>query len=500
MQAIIKKINEYIKKSYKLSLKRQVALVLLFPFLLALFGLMNEGSAYFLLAKRISFLDITNEFILKVIRSKHFEERYFLSGENLKETISNLDEARIMVLENYVQFKEFAGETNVMSMISHLTRRIELFQKLNEFNINNNTFDMNDPKIMSIRKEVLPQGLSLEKFTRVLFDLEKESLHNSIEQFLRYTMYFLMLPFVTLFILGLFLIQKVLKPVRILVEHSNRIGKGDYLNIELNQKIKDEFNAFAEAFNDMVKTIEMRQQLSIQTHKLRAIGTLTAGVAHELNNPLNNITLTSNILLDDFDDFSREELKEMIHDIVTDTERAQKIVRDLLDFSRESSSIMKTITVPNLIQETMSLVNNELSLKNISTDLQIENNLPLIYGDDLKLKQVLINLIINAKDAMKEKGALLISAHLLRETKQVIIKVTDNGSGIPKHVLDHIFDPFFTTKNLSAGTGLGLSVCQGIIANHNGSLTVDSIVGIGTTFIISLPITTIRSEELTNQK
>ncbi|MBF0472555.1 MAG: HAMP domain-containing histidine kinase [Nitrospirae bacterium] len=496
MQLIIKKINDYIKKSYKLSLKRQVAIVLLFPFLLAVFGLIHETSAHYLLSKRSTFIALTNEFIIKVIRSKHYEERYFLSGENLEDTLVNLTEARKMVFENYKQFTEFAGEQQVISMVTHLTRRIELFEKLSEYSTNVKKFDINDPEISAIRKQILPQGLSLEKFTKTLFDLEKESLLESINQFLRYNLYFMSLPFITLIILGLFLMQKVLKPVGILANHSIRIGNGVYVNIELNQKFRDEFHNFAEAFNNMVKTIEMRQKQSIQTHKLHAIGTLTAGVAHELNNPLNNILITSNTLTDEFDEYSREEIKEMITDIVNDSERARKIVRDLLDFSRESSSNMKSIKVSDFINETMHIVNNELSLKNIVTDLKIENNLPSIYGDDQKLKQVFINLILNAKDALSEKGHIIISASLSNESNTVIFKVTDNGTGIPKHILDHIFDPFFTTKNLSSGTGLGLSVCQGIIANHNGSMNVDSELDVGTTFTVTLPVTTIRSDHI----
>jgi signal transduction histidine kinase len=499
MQNIAEKINNFIKKSYNISLKKQVAIVLLFPFLLALFGLINETSAHYQLYKRSAFIDLTNEFIIKVIRSKRYEERFFLSGENLKETIYNLSEIRKMVFEHYNQFKEFAGEQQVISLVAQLSKRIELFEKLTELNLKDEIFVINNPEIVAIRKQILPQGLSIEKFTKTLFDLEKESLHESINQFLRYNIYFMTLPFITLSILGFFLVRKVLKPVAILIDHSNRIGKGDYLKIELNQTFRDEFNSFANAFNKMVKTIEIRQQQSIQTHKLRAIGTLTAGVAHELNNPLNNIIITANTLTDEFDDYSREEIKEMIYDIVNDSERARKIVRDLLDFSRESSSNMKSINIQQFIDETMHLINNELSLKDISTELQIEPHLPPVYGDDQKLKQVLINLIINAKDAMNKNGHLLISASLSRKLniESIIIKVTDDGTGIPKHLLDNIFDPFFTTKNLSAGTGLGLSVCQGIIANHNGSLSVDSIVGIGTTFIISLPVTTICSDHLT---
>jgi signal transduction histidine kinase len=497
MIKIIFKIKELSKKTFNISLLMQITIVLLFLLTLALIVLINEKNSLYLLTRRITFIDLTNEFIFRIHKSQQLEEDYLLYGKKSEDITENISVARDIIYDNYDRFKRHAGEKQVKLILNNLTKYIDLFEKLYKIRETKKDISLNDPEIIATTTEIRDIGVSISNYSRTLMGIERDSLHENMDKFIGYNLFYLSVPFITLFVMGLFLLQKVLIPVRKLLEHSKNVSIGSYTPIELHQRFRDEFDTFAKAFNDMVKTLENRQQQTIQTHKLRAIGTLTAGVAHELNNPLNNIIITSNTLIDEFNDYNTDEIKEMITDIVNDSERARKIVRDLLDFSRESSSSMKSIIIKELIDETMHLVNNELSLKQISTDIHVERNLPPIYGDDQKLKQVFINLILNAKDAMSEKGHILISASLSRKSNSVHIKITDDGTGIPKHILDHIFDPFFTTKNLSSGTGLGLSVCQGIIANHNGQLSVDSLVGVGTTFTVSLPVTTIRSDNIT---
>ncbi|MBF0473403.1 MAG: hypothetical protein HQK93_06685 [Nitrospirae bacterium] len=494
MRKFIEKIKNFNNTPHIISLLKQITIVLLFLLTIALIVLVKEKNSVDILARRVTFIDLTNEFIFRVHKSQQLEEDYFLYGKISDDITNNIIESREIILDNYDRFKRHAGDTQTKLIINNLSKYNDLFEKLFALRNKNQNLSSNDPEVTALTDEIRTTGRSISSFARTLMGVERNSLHENMDSFINYNLFYLSGPFITLFTLGFFLFQKVILPIRKLLEHSINVSKGTYTPIELNQKIKDEFDTFANVFNNMVATLESRQQQSIQTHKLRAIGTLTAGVAHELNNPLNNIIITANTLTDEFNDFSREEIKEMITDIVNDSERARKIVRDLLDFSRESSSNMKSISIQQLIDETLSLIKNELSLKDISIDLHIERNLPSIYGDDQKLKQVLINLALNAKDAMSEKGHLLVTAGLSRKSNFVKIKVTDDGTGIPKHILDHIFDPFFTTKNISAGTGLGLSVCQGIIANHNGTMSVSSLVGVGTTFTIRLPIITVRSE------
>jgi two-component system, NtrC family, sensor kinase len=233
----------------------------------------------------------------------------------------------------------------------------------------------------------------------------------------------------------------------------------------------------------------------VQSHKLRAVGTLTAGVAHELNNPINNITLTAHLLLEDYAELSDGERLEMIEDLVSQADRSQSIVRNLLDFARESESKIEPLDLGALIEETIKLAGNQIKLSSARLDISIVPNLPRIHGDHQQLVQVFLNILLNALDVIPKKGRIQISV-APEEPNFLAVKLTDNGPGIPEYILPNIFDPFFTTKGQGKGTGLGLSVSQGIIARHGGQIRVSSKEGIGTTFTVILPITTIPAEQL----
>ena len=223
---------------------------------------------------------------------------------------------------------------------------------------------------------------------------------------------------------------------------------------------------------------------------MRAVGTLTAGVAHELNNPLNNITLTAHMLLEDYEELGEDEKKDMIHDVVQEAGRSKKIISNLLDFARESSSELEPLALDELLEGTIALASNQIKLSGIKISFQSTGNLPRIHGDGQQLQQVFLNLIINAIDASPKGSRIQILVLPADEPNYVAVKIIDFGSGIPEHILPSIFDPFFTTKEKGKGTGLGLSVSQGIIAKHGGRIMVNSKEGQGTTFTVILPVTT----------
>jgi len=240
--------------------------------------------------------------------------------------------------------------------------------------------------------------------------------------------------------------------------------------------------------------LESREAVLIQSHKMRAIGTLTAGVAHELNNPLNNITITAHMLLEDYDRLSDEERKEMVRDVVNEAGRSKGIISDLLDFARESGSQLESLDLLEILRETINLVSNQIRLSGIKMELQSRGYLPCIHGDRQQLMQAFLNLILNAVDASSKGGKIQVLVVPSDEPGYVAVKVIDFGSGIPEHILDSIFDPFFTTKTGVKGTGLGLSVSQGIVGKHGGRILVSSEQGKGSTFTVTLPVTTIPAD------
>jgi two-component system, NtrC family, sensor kinase len=269
---------------------------------------------------------------------------------------------------------------------------------------------------------------------------------------------------------------------------------GDYTPITPVKRYRDEFTDLAVAINQMIRELENREAVLIQSHKLRAIGTLTAGVAHELNNPLNNITLTAHMLLEDYEMSSDKERKEMIRDVIAEARRSKDIISNLLDFARESGSQLEPLDLAQLLKETVTLAQNQIKLSGIRLELHAVGKLPRIHGDSQQLKQVFLNLILNAADASPKGGRIQLMVLPADEPNYLAVKVIDFGAGIPAHVLGSIFDPFFTTKAKGKGTGLGLSVSQGIVGKHGGRIMVSSAEGKGSTFTVTLPVTTIPAE------
>ena len=220
---------------------------------------------------------------------------------------------------------------------------------------------------------------------------------------------------------------------------------------------------------------------------MAAIGTFSSGIAHEINNPLNNISLSADMLYEEYDNLSPEEAKEIIKDILEQTERASKIVRNLLDFSREKEPSIRELTPREIIESTAKLLENEFKVKKIYFGSCVPIDLPHVLGDLNQLQQVFLNLFLNSIHAMDEGGIIHVDAK--EEPKGYVrIDVADSGKGIPESELEKIFDPFYTTKAVGEGTGLGLSIVYGIVKKHGGHIEVKSKLGEGTIFSIFLPV------------
>jgi len=303
---------------------------------------------------------------------------------------------------------------------------------------------------------------------------------------------------VVIFVIGAIIffthIKNILNRLSSLQQATKDMAAGEIKPIP-TLKNPDEITELVISFNKAVydvhtKTEELKQKQEelIQSKKMASIGTFSSGIAHEINNPLNNISLSADTLMEEFDSMDEEEIKEILDDIMTQTERASKIVRNLLDFSRaKSSEEMEPLHIDFILHKTTDLIENELRIHHIMLEKDIADNLPMVNGDLQKLQQVFLNLIINAEQAIGEDGK--ISVHALKTDKGYIrTSISDTGPGIdPKH-LSQIFDPFFTTKEAGKGTGLGLSIVYGIVKKHGGYIEVASELGEGTTFSVYLPV------------
>ena len=304
------------------------------------------------------------------------------------------------------------------------------------------------------------------------------------------------------------------RPVGILLSHTRALARGQWGKI--SGLPKDELGDLAESFNDMTgklkvareelqewastlevrveeRTCQIKQMQSelIRSEKLASLGELVAGIAHEINNPLTGILMFSSMLARDprLDPALRSDLET----IIRETQRCGNIVRELLNFSRESVPQKSVNNVNRVMEAALMLIEHQAFFHDIQVVKELDPELPDILIDPNQLQQVFINMLVNAGQAMPHGGTLTITTGSSEEEKSLFVRIQDTGMGIDRENLEKIFDPFFTTKGHN-GTGLGLSVSYGIIENHGGEIMVHSVVGEGTCFTIRLPMNAVIAE------
>jgi PAS domain S-box-containing protein len=240
------------------------------------------------------------------------------------------------------------------------------------------------------------------------------------------------------------------------------------------------------AMQQIEEDLEQSHQMLMQSEKMAGLGRLAAGVAHEINNPMSGIMLYANLVQEELgeDNPLREDLQTIIHE----AERCKVIVADLLEFSHQNTYEMELVDLNDVIQKTLTILQHQPLFQNIVIIRQLDPDLPPIYGNSIRLNQVVMNIVVNAVQAMDGKGRLHITSRTRANKDINEISITDTGPGIPDSVLDKIFEPFFTTKEPGEGTGLGLSVSYAIVKEHQGSIRVTSSSPSGTTFTLKFPV------------
>ncbi|MBI4644753.1 MAG: HAMP domain-containing histidine kinase [Deltaproteobacteria bacterium] len=287
--------------------------------------------------------------------------------------------------------------------------------------------------------------------------------------------------------------RKIIRPLRVIEDTTLRIAQGNFRPLPVLDT-RDETQRVVEAFNRMVAELEKRQDQLVQAKKMSSLGVLTAGIAHQLNNPLNNISTSCQIILEDLDQCDRELLKKMLTNVEQEVYRARDIVKGLLEFSRERDFELKPIPLEDVVNRSIRLISSQ-----VPPGIDIVQEVPwdlVLKIDAQRLQEVFLNLLMNAVQAIKEPpGEIKIAAQVDAGNRQAVITIEDTGVGIPREEIDRVFDPFFTTKEVGAGTGLGLSIVYGIIEKHQGSITVESKEGEGTRFVIRLPYNSLDKEK-----
>ncbi len=278
--------------------------------------------------------------------------------------------------------------------------------------------------------------------------------------------------------------------------HVDLIAKdGETIPINLNAAIVyegDQEIATIGFFHDMREELRMTAELEktqlqlLQSEKMASLGKLAAGVAHQLNNPLGGITLFTKLIMEEYT--LEEGVQKDLQRILKDAERCRDTVKELLEFSRQTKRMKRPHDINQAITRTLFLIENQTLFHNIKIVKNLAQDLPPVTADIQQLNHLFLNIILNAAQAMDSRGQMKLTTSLSADGGRIQIEIADTGPGIPEHIRPRIFEPFFTTKEEGKGTGLGLSLVYGIVENHEGRIDVQSELGVGTTFIIELPV------------
>ncbi len=332
----------------------------------------------------------------------------------------------------------------------------------------------------------------------------------------------LSLGFVVIALLSInfFVRRLIYVPLRDLKTGARRLSSGN-LEQPIPVRSEDEFGELAASFNAMTAALRnSRQELrewgrtleekvasrtrelriaeaeAARGEKLASVGLLAAGIAHELNNPLTGILTFSHLLREKMPAGSPE--AEDLDLVIRETKRCAVIIRRLLDFAREKTPEKKFCSLNQIVEDTVRIIERPAHLSDIEITMDLDRELPPVWVDADQIKQVIMNMLVNAQHAIEEKGSITIRTRRAPEAMgpepdakavpMVELAIIDTGCGIPEQNLKRIFDPFFTSKELGKGTGLGLSVSHGIVSAHGGSIKVESVVGEGSAFHVYLPV------------
>lgn len=472
----------------RISIRRKILLTFVLFFLVSLFVSLYGYYKYHVLNQKIRLVENKEILLNSILEARRYEKNFFISQKphHLKKALHYAEKSKddlIFVIERFsgkalprnIEHQQ-AILRNYQQALSHLLEKLKG---------NSPPLDRHDATTVTNEDMIRRLGRQLTVAVEEALEHERSLVKHLVHHSRLYLFVFLGLIGIIACVTFYFLIQNVDKPLKTIEQAINNIVSGDYQDIP-EIKSGDEFERLVDSLNTMIMELGRRSNQLIQSEKMAALGTLTSGVAHELNNPLNNISTSLQILLEELDEGDVVYQQELLSESEEEVLRAQSIVKALLEFSRKTEFSLSSENFADLVQSTLKLIQGEIpSRVHVSVDIpeKIESEL-----DPRRIQQVLLNLIINATQAMEETGGdLTIKAYEHEDGHGFSFQVKDNGPGIGKEELSKIFDPFYTTKELGKGSGLGLSVSKGIIESHKGFIEVWSRKGQGTVFTVFLP-------------
>jgi signal transduction histidine kinase len=453
-----------------------------------------------LLEAQISAGERIGQFFGIALEIRRFEKNYFLYRESadFEENRAYVAQGRRLLVEHGKLFASFEQPERLRALLDTLDDYAALMAA--------QAGEGGDPRreaaIRQAGKEIVTVAEGWARTERTLLQ----------DQLARHRLWLIVsigVVAVLVIFLGQLLARRVARPLKQMEQNMAAVAEGRLAQLEMTADDR-EIASLTRAFNRVLHELELRQGQLVRSEKLAALGTLLSGVAHELNNPLSNISTSCEILAEELADqkvgaggtvttADQDFVKELLVQIDAETWRARRIVRSLLDYARDREFRREPLALAPLVEESLRLIKGQIPAR-VSIDIAIPAELTLA-GDKQRLQQVLFNLVGNAVAALEGAGEIAVAARATRAPvpanalafgqcpggAAVEIEVRDNGHGIPAEVLPRIFDPFFTTKEVGQGLGLGLFVVFEIVEEHGGCIAVKSTPGQGSSFIIRLP-------------
>jgi signal transduction histidine kinase len=420
-----------------------------------------------------------DDFNDQTLELRRYEKNYFLTGKS-----EHLEQMKYYLAIIEKSFLELEKQMKVVLNASEYDR---CALSLKEYRLIIESIDRPGDNRTSGAQELRAKGKILTSFSEQLISQKRRRLNKVLSQ-MRAIPIASSAALVILVILISYTIKSdVLGPLVLLQNAAESAGKGVIKPVPPGGHKAGEVSECIAAFNNMVLEINTRQEQLLQSRKMASIGTFTSGIAHELNNPINNISLIVDTLIEEGENLSAPERSELYNDLMEQAERSSEIVKNLLEFSRTDQDHFQNISMQEMVEKTKRLLKNEVKLKQVVFQTRVQENLPNVWIDQSRLQQALVNLLLNSIQAMPDGGELNLSIETVPGKEEIRIDIKDTGVGIPAERLDSIFDPFFTTKKEGEGTGLGLSVSYSIIEKNGGRMEVTSQLGHGACFSIFLP-------------
>jgi len=498
--------------------------------------------------RKIIFGESISEFFDTTLEIRRFEKNYFLYEQqsDYRENSGYVSKARELLESNITGFTALASAAQVEALRDRLASYQGLMEQYAALTSPGNRKKPvgHEARKTMLESEIRVTGKNIITIAEEISKTERTSVQALLNTSQRILIFSIILLSIAVIAIGQVLSRMVVRPLKLIEKNMEVIADGRFEKIEIDSRDR-EIASLTNAFNKMLRELELRQRHLVQSEKLASLGTLLSGVAHELNNPLSNISSSNQILMEELSEGTGSRVKgqgkdnaiaanasgrtpapgprtldpafvmEMLTQISDQTDRARNIVRSLLEFSRDKDFKKQDLPVKALFEETIRFVKGQMPANTtVSTDIADDLT---ITADKQRIQQAFLNLIKNALDAVAGNGGAVVVTALRHsaidkaeddtgiynylkyrgkctlEEDTIDIQVRDTGPGIPADALSKIFDPFFTTKDVGKGSGLGLYIVHEIIEEHDGCIAVDSEPGKGTTFLIRLPAKKISS-------